>query len=689
MRTNWFAPFHRHREERRILLRLFGALGPTWAASPVRRAVQCLCFLAFFWLFGYVCWPYTARPPRLWHNWVPVKVDAEQGEVTLASQPPAELPLPPGTRLHASDPGLGERGYLGEFEVRRCGPGGVELRPAGSPSREQLDALAASVGPWTLAEHLPGQWPSHYADSLGAKEHLPAEMFLVLDPLVSLSAALASRSWVWPLAAAGGILLACALVPRGFCGYLCPLGTLIDLVDWLIARRGKWFRVKHVGRWAMLRHALLAAVVAAAACGIMLAGFVAAMPVVTRGAAFLLTPLQTGFARDWHQIPPWQAGHWLSLGLFGLALALGFLQPRFWCRHVCPSGAIFSLGTWLRVTERKVLASCVECGKCREICPFDAIASDFTTRPSRCAYCQTCGGVCPAHAIQFAGRWDKGAWKRETAAGIAAPATGRRVFLWQAAGVFGGAVGGLGAAAAIRQLAAGSRSRSLEAVVRPPGSVPEPEFLQLCVRCGECYQACPNNALQPMGLRQGLDRLWTPQVVADWSGCEPSCSNCGQVCPTGAIRALPLAEKRSARMGLAIVDQATCLPYAGKEACQLCVDECHNAGYHAIEFLRVGTELDALGQPIEGSGFLAPAVQPDRCVGCGLCQTRCYRINVQSKRRLAASAIVVNAGPGKEDRLRSGSYVQQREAERRNREASQRERAKNGAGHGYLPDFMK
>ncbi len=115
---------------------------------------------------------------------------------------------------------------------------------------------------------------------------------------------------------------------------------------------------------------------------------------------------------------------------------------------------------------------------------------------------------------------------------------------------------------------------------------------------------------------------------ADWAGCESSCNACTQVCPTGAIRALPLEEKKVARMGLAIVNERTCLPYAGREACQLCVDDCAAAGYHAIEFIRVGTQADEMGNPIEDSGFLAPVVLADKCVGCGLCQTRCYGINV-------------------------------------------------------------
>ena len=689
MRFNWFMPVVRKRNGPGRLRRLFRTLGSTWAASPVRRVVQGLCCLAFFALFCYVCWPYTARPSRSWQNWLPVQVDGERGHVTLASEQPESVSFVVGMRLYASDPGLGERGYLGQFAVTSFQQGQLELRPDEALSQKQLDLLASSVGPWSLSEGKPGQWPSHYADSLLEKEWLSAETFLILDPLVSLSTALAARSWVWSLVAAGAILLACVFVPRGFCGYVCPLGTLLDLFDWSIGRRILRFRAPAEGWWISLKYYLLAAVLAAALCGILLSGFVAAIPVLTRAAAFLLTPAQTGFARDWHQIPSWQVGHFVSLVLFALVLALGFLQPRFWCKYVCPSGAVFSLSNLFRATERKVLATCIDCGKCLETCPFDAIAPDFTTRVSDCTFCQTCGGVCPVQSIQFVGRWGRAEWKKGTASREVEPALARRAFLSRAAGVLGGAVGGTGLALATKLLATDQNSSAAGAVVRPPGSVPEKEFLRLCIRCGECYQACPNNVLQPMSLERGLDGLWTPQVVADWSGCEPSCSNCGQVCPTGAIRALPLAEKRVARMGLAVVNPKTCLPYAGKEACELCVKECLAAGYDAIEFLRVGTEVDLFGQPIEDTGLLAPVVRADKCVGCGLCQTRCFKINVESKRLLRGSAIVVEAGQGKEDRLQSGSYLARRQAERRRREDSRPATPPSDSSDGYLPEFVK
>jgi ferredoxin len=505
-------------------------------------------------------------------------------------------------------------------------------------------------------------WPSHYADDLIGKEWVEAESFLALDPLVAISTSIAAREWVWSLGWAAAILVICIVVPRGFCGYLCPLGTLIDFFDWAISKRFRRFRIEARGGWIHLKYYLLAATLAAAAGGVLLSGYVAAIPVVTRGFAFVLAPLQLGLARGWYQVPPLNAGHIASILLFVGVLALGLMRPRFWCRYLCPTGAIFSLGNLLgRISERKVETSCIDCGKCVEVCPFDAIKPDFTTRTMDCTLCQTCAGICPTKAIKFVERWNEKDLKEAEADGEVP--LSRRGFLAATAA-------GLAATFSISSSASATKEHF---PLRPPMSVPEDAFLDMCIRCGACFKACPNSVLQAMGLSGGLDALWTPQVVANWSGCDPSCNNCGQVCPTGAIRALPLAEKKVARIGLAEV-QSNCLPLAAKEPCQLCVDECVRAGYNAIEFERVHPQIDEQGLPVEGTGFAAPVVIADRCVGCGLCQSICHRINVKDKKMLQETAIVIGAGPGKEDRIATGTYTELRQREEQERRSQRRQK---------------
>ena len=119
-------------------------------------------------------------------------------------------------------------------------PSRITLAPESPLTDEQIDSFLTGGGTWSLLAQSP--WPSHYADNLAAKETLPADTFLVIDPLVSLSTAIAARSWVWSLVCAAIILIVCVLIPRGFCGYLCPLGTLIDLFDWTVSKRVKRFQ---------------------------------------------------------------------------------------------------------------------------------------------------------------------------------------------------------------------------------------------------------------------------------------------------------------------------------------------------------------------------------------------------------------------------------------------------------------
>lgn len=661
-------------------------LGPSWLSAPLRRASQAACFALFLLLFFYVCWPYSARPACIWPSLQPASpTEDNRIEVSAAEEDLQGLLV--GNVVHASDSAsaAASPSYVGPLKVTAKTAGKVTLSPTEAFSPEKLEELRFSVGgPWTLHERHPDEWPSHYAESLHHKERIPAESLLIIDPLVAISTAIASRTWVWSLTFAGAILAVAILVPRGFCGYICPLGTLIDLFDWAIGKRVTLLRVPDDGWWVHIKYYLLAGTLLCSVMGILVSGYFAAIPIITRGMLFLLEPFQTAASRGWHNVPAPHAGHWLSMGLFFAVLSLGFLKPRFWCKYVCPSGAVFSVGNLFRASERKVESSCIHCNKCIEICPFDAIKLDYTTRTTDCTLCQTCAGVCPTDSIKFVERWNLVNIKMENDPPTHETALGRRGFLSLAAGSTAAVVGAVGATAAHRLWGAQLGTEGEVLPVRPPGSVPEPQFLDMCIRCGECFKVCPNNVLQALGFEQGLEGLWTPAVKADWAGCESSCNACGQVCPTGAIRAIPLEEKKVARMGLAVVNLQTCLPHAGKEACQLCVDDCIAAGYHAIDFLRVRTEVDDAGNPIEDSGFLAPSVQADKCVGCGLCQARCYAVNVVDKQLLTASAIVIEAGSGKEDRLLTGSYQ-----ELRAQEAKERAKSQKSESDSYLPDFLK
>ena len=482
-------------------------------------------------------------------------------------------------------------------------------------------------------------WP--YAERfraglLAAKEHVPAELFLLLDPLAVLSASLAGRvvgaALLWTAAVCVGSLL----VPRVFCSHVCPLGTTVDLFDWAVGRGLRRLHVARRGWWVHAKYWVLGVVAVAAGGGVLLAGHVAAIPLASRGYAFVLGPVQLAWLKHRGMVPPMAGSYWVGVALLAAAVGLGVLGRRFWCRNVCPSGAVFSLVSVARLRERRVTSACIGCGRCLDACPFDAIRADYSTRWPDCTFCRSCARACPVDAIELG-------WRRPAAGGAVSGSLGvsRRAFLGAAAA---GAATGVAAAAG---MAGGRRGGS--ALLRPPGSVREDKFLGLCVRCGLCMKACPGSVLQPAGLEAGLDALWTPVAVPTWAGCHQDCNFCGQVCPTGAIRPLPLEAKRRTPMGRAVVDTALCLPHRGERDCRLCYEECRAAGYHAIDMreirLAVGDVPEGALSALEleaASRIDAPFVRREACVGCGLCEYRCHTAHAARGHLLPRSAIRVS-----------------------------------------------
>lgn len=502
-------------------------------------------------------------------------------------------------------------------------------------------------------------WP--YADHfdehvLANKEFMPADFFLIIDPLVGISTAMAGAYWgevaLWCL----GILAVCILVPRMFCGWLCPLGTLIDFFDWAIFRHIKRWKLKqHTGWFVHMKWYMLAAIMLTSVFSVLTSGYVAAIPVLTRGLEFSLGRLQRGLMRGWQEVPPFDAAIILSLMLFAGVFLLSVFEKRFWCRYVCPSGAVFSFFNLFRRTERKVTDACINCNKCVQICPFDAIKDDFTTRVTDCTMCQSCGGVCPTQAIQFTGKNavlpEKEADPETT--GILDRPLARRGFL--AASLAGMTIAGLKQLNALDIGFAAGNKDVLPKPIRPPGSVTEAQFLDLCIRCGECFKACPGPVLIPAGTEYGIDAMWTPIASYQSAGCHQDCNFCTDVCPTGAIQPLTIEEKRDVHMGLAKVNEGTCLAFReeDKEICDLCYQECIDAGYDAIEMKAFKHDVAPEDMPPPGAfsddqiddmlTYHAPVVDMDKCVGCGLCEYRCHQALVIMEPKLKERAIIVLA----------------------------------------------
>ena len=137
--------------------------------------------------------------------------------------------------------------------------------------------------------------------------------------------------------------------------------------------------------------------------------------------------------------------------------------------------------------------------------------------------------------------------------------------------------------------------------LRPPGALDEASFVSTCQRCGKCQEACPHDAILPLGSAYGAAD-GTPAILPADEPCH-LCDDlpCAAVCPSGALRLVALAE---VDMGTARLLPGHCQAVRG-EVCVACLESCP-LGERAIEW--------------DGD---RPRILDAGCVGCGLCVAAC------------------------------------------------------------------
>jgi len=472
---------------------------------------------------------------------------------------------------------------------------------------------------------------------------LSLDFFLRLDPVLAAVTAISARIFITAFIPAAIVILITPLLGRVFCGYICPMGTTIDGTDKLLSASPSNFT--RSASLQPLKYLILAFFIGAALLGVSFVFAASPLSLITRFYGLLIQPvlalLADGVLRlvqplaeglDLNSVKfiqidtPRFTTQYFILFFFMAVFALARFSPRFWCRYMCPSGALLALFAGKPLIRRTVSQDCTDCGLCVRSCPMKAIADQdpAVTSHRECIVCRTCEDVCPVDAVSFslAGRKD-----------FPAPefSPSRRRFM--AAGLAGAGTAAVGLTGLAAFNGRSAEGRVLpEGLLRPPGALPEAEFLARCVRCGECMAACPTNMLQPIWFETGLLGLFSPAAIPRRGYCDPECNLCGNICPTGAIRELPLEERIWARPGLAVIEPSRCLAWEQQKSCMVCDEVCP---FGSVEFKYEP------GNPVP-----VPRVIEDKCAGCGACE---YHCPVQNR-----AAITVK--PTGALRLADGSY---------------------------------
>ncbi|MFH1092147.1 MAG: 4Fe-4S dicluster domain-containing protein [Pseudomonadota bacterium] len=470
----------------------------------------------------------------------------------------------------------------------------------------------------------------------------PVTLFFDLDPLVSLGVILSTWTLKSSLLLSLAVILLVILLGRFFCGFVCPFGALHQLFTqaWQKRRLSEKSRLNRPGPSQRLKYYLLAFFLLAALLGSNQAGLLDPLSFLFRGLTLSIFPAagyligQTG---DWFGAltPPYNhlsrlgphvfdhvfgygarayQGAFLVGGLFIFILVLNRWRPRFFCRVLCPLGALmglFSRYSILHLTKDQNL--CTNCGLCRADCQ-GASGPHPEERWLRheCHVCFNCQAGCPEGAIKFKLQPFRAQPHPSPLPARDAPDLARRAVL---ASLVGGAAWvGLGRAA----LAAPKRPRP--DLIRPPGSLEEAEFLKRCVRCGLCLRVCPTNVLNPTLAEAGLEGFWTPYLNFQLGYCEYNCTLCSSVCPTGAIHLITGKEKTETpiRIGSAFFDRGRCLPWSGQGPCLVCEEHCPTSP-KAIYLVPQEIVVDK----DKKQNLMVPQVNLSRCVGCGVCAYKC------------------------------------------------------------------
>ena len=423
----------------------------------------------------------------------------------------------------------------------------------------------------------------------------PVQLFFQFDPLVMLSNALSSRALYHGLLWSLVVLIPTMLLGRFFCGWICPLGSIHHFFSSLTSerKRGKQLiESNRYKRWQTTKYYLLVAALIAAVLGTGIVGWLDPFSLLVRSLGLSILPganyaLNAGLRALEHsrwgnghegnvlnflfggwllsfKQPYFRQGVWLGL-IFIFLVALNFRVTRFWCRALCPLGALLGIvSRWSILGLVKTPESCEDCNRCLLRCQGgDDPIGGVPWRQPECHLCLNCIDECPEHGLQFK------FFPAQTSIGVSLQR--RKVLTGLAAGA---------AVVPLLRSTPGFAVERHERLLRPPGALDEEYFLSRCIRCGECMKVCPNNALHPAFTEAGLEGLWTPVMVPRIGYCESSCVLCSEVCPTGAIWEITAKEKgwearvpsdaKPISLGTAFLDRGRCLPWATPRPIRFC-----------------------------------------------------------------------------------------------------------------------
>lgn len=423
------------------------------------------------------------------------------------------------------------------------------------------------------------------------------------------------------------LVIACLIIltllfGRLYCSVICPLGIMQDGFAWF-GKKAEKNRYSFSKAKNLLRYSMLGIMAVAIVAGInSLVAILAPYSAYGRIVSSLLQPVWiwgNNLLASWaelhdsyafYEVEFWSKGTGVTVVAVATLVILAILawrNGRTYCNTICPVGTVlgfFSKFALFRVVIDR--SKCVDCKLCSRNCKSACIdINNHQIDYSRCVGCFDCIGKCKKNALEY--KYVGLRYAANEPADSSQMNGSRRQFL-----SIGAIVGTTAAMSAADKVVDGGlapiedkKKPERKTRIVPPGALSLRNLHQHCTACQLCVSACPNGVLRP---QTDLENFMQPESSYERGYCRPECTRCSDVCPAGAIRSIDTADKSSIQIGHAVWIKDNCIPLTDGVECGNCARHCPTGAITMVE---------------SESGLKIPAVNTERCIGCGACENLC------------------------------------------------------------------
>jgi len=193
------------------------------------------------------------------------------------------------------------------------------------------------------------------------------------------------------------LIIVTLLLGRFFCGWICPLGTSIDITA-ALKKRHPELKDKNNALLRKVKFCLLGILVLCGILGKQVAWIFDPLVITERFVSLNLIPMLReallGVKASYYPDSV------MALSLFAAVCISSLVLQRLWCRALCPLGAIYAFFARL-APLRRTTEECTKCDRCKSRCRTGAIKDDLNYIQGECILCMDCVYDCTAHTTEF------------------------------------------------------------------------------------------------------------------------------------------------------------------------------------------------------------------------------------------------------------------------------------------------